>query len=249
MNTFFIILFFIACLGLFWSWVGYAVSGFKHHFYTGIIALIPFINLLVLPTLWHRAGKYFLAGVFWSIVIAISVYFKIPMMAKHWVSLLQSDPAEMVNAVSGHGESNKQGGSYATLDVDLKAFKVDVISANHLSQRQSSQGARLMNKANKKEQEIKPTTQKQKNLTPLVNASVTDGSSQDAGQFVPKKVDELFKYRHKLLRIVLRNQRELIGRVVTIKSKQIKIEIRTDGQMKIESFATSDVLRLEVKLP
>lgn len=36
-------------------------NGFKHHFFTGIIALIPFVNMIILPTVWHRAyiGFYF----------------------------------------------------------------------------------------------------------------------------------------------------------------------------------------------
>lgn len=30
-------------------------AGFKHHFFTGIIAIFPFLNVIILPSVWHRA--------------------------------------------------------------------------------------------------------------------------------------------------------------------------------------------------
>ena len=39
------------------------LSGFKHHFFTGIIALIPFVNIIILPSVWHRAHIGFYLGI------------------------------------------------------------------------------------------------------------------------------------------------------------------------------------------
>ncbi len=39
------------------------ISGFKHHFFTGIITLFPFLNFIILPTVWHRAYIGFYLGI------------------------------------------------------------------------------------------------------------------------------------------------------------------------------------------
>jgi len=39
------------------------LGGFKHHFFTGIIALIPFVNIIILPSVWHRSHIGFYLGV------------------------------------------------------------------------------------------------------------------------------------------------------------------------------------------
>ena len=43
-----ILLFTIGLLIVVWA-------GFKHHFFTGIIAIFPVINVIILPSVWHRA--------------------------------------------------------------------------------------------------------------------------------------------------------------------------------------------------
>jgi hypothetical protein len=43
--------------------IGYllvVLAGFKHHFVTGLIAMIPVVNLVVMPSTWHRAGLGFI---------------------------------------------------------------------------------------------------------------------------------------------------------------------------------------------
>ena len=39
------------------------LGGFKHHFFTGIIALIPFVNIIILPSVWHRSHIGFYLGI------------------------------------------------------------------------------------------------------------------------------------------------------------------------------------------
>lgn len=39
------------------------LGGFRHHFFTGIIALIPFLNIIILPSVWHRSHIGFYLGV------------------------------------------------------------------------------------------------------------------------------------------------------------------------------------------
>ena len=44
------------------------LGGFKHHFFTGIIALIPFVNIIILPSVWHRSHIGFYLGMVGAIL-------------------------------------------------------------------------------------------------------------------------------------------------------------------------------------
>lgn len=60
-------------LGLFLcviSWLMVTVAGFRHHAIAGFISAIPVLNLLILPTIWHRAFKWFLIGIIGVMLIA-----------------------------------------------------------------------------------------------------------------------------------------------------------------------------------
>ncbi|MEB8431378.1 hypothetical protein OO007_04000 [Cocleimonas sp. KMM 6892] len=44
------------------SYLTYIVTGFKHHFVTGVIAALPVLNVVTLPSLWDKGRGKFLMG-------------------------------------------------------------------------------------------------------------------------------------------------------------------------------------------
>lgn len=52
------------------SWLMVTVAGFRHHAITGFVSAIPVLNLLVLPTIWHRAYIWFFTGIIGVILLA-----------------------------------------------------------------------------------------------------------------------------------------------------------------------------------
>lgn len=44
------------------AYLRFVISGFKHHPVTGIIAMFPVINLLVVPSLWYKNGRFLIIG-------------------------------------------------------------------------------------------------------------------------------------------------------------------------------------------
>jgi hypothetical protein len=50
------------------------VAGFKHHFVTGLIAMIPGVNILVIPSTWDKASSGFILGIV-GLVIAAGGWF------------------------------------------------------------------------------------------------------------------------------------------------------------------------------
>lgn len=55
------------------SFLAYVVSGFRHHFVTGIISMLPVLNVITLPSLWHKSSRKFIIG-FIGLIIFIAAW-------------------------------------------------------------------------------------------------------------------------------------------------------------------------------
>ena len=67
----------ITAIGIFLfsvSYLKFAYEGFRHHFVTGLLALIPVINLIALPTLWDRTRSMLMIG-FVGLIAAVIAWF------------------------------------------------------------------------------------------------------------------------------------------------------------------------------
>ena len=56
------------------SFLGYVISGFRHHFVTGLIATLPVLNIITLPSLWHKSSRQFIVGLI-GLIIFIGAWF------------------------------------------------------------------------------------------------------------------------------------------------------------------------------
>ena len=56
------------------SYIKFAYEGFRHHFVTGLLASIPVVNLIALPTLWDRTRGMLLIGL-GGLIAAIIAWF------------------------------------------------------------------------------------------------------------------------------------------------------------------------------
>ena len=55
----------ITAIGIFLfslSYIKFAYEGFRHHFITGLLAIVPVVNLIALPTLWDRTRNILMVG-------------------------------------------------------------------------------------------------------------------------------------------------------------------------------------------
>jgi hypothetical protein len=67
----------ITAIGIFLfsiSYFKFAYEGFRHHFITGLLALLPVINLIALPTLWDRTRSMLVVGLV-GLIAAIIAWF------------------------------------------------------------------------------------------------------------------------------------------------------------------------------
>ncbi|MGB1309859.1 MAG: hypothetical protein ACPG47_01545 [Leucothrix sp.] len=67
----------ITAIGIFLfsiSYMKFAYEGFRHHVVTGLLALIPVINLIALPTLWDRTRGVLMIGLV-GLIAAVVAWF------------------------------------------------------------------------------------------------------------------------------------------------------------------------------
>ena len=78
------------------SYLSYVISGFRHHFVTGIISALPVLNVVTLPSLWDKSRGKFVIG-FIGLVIAAVAWF---MGAnKGFQNLLSKQPVNSAESV------------------------------------------------------------------------------------------------------------------------------------------------------
>jgi len=93
------------------SYLGYVASGFKHHFVTGIISTLPVLNIITLPSLWHKSSRKFIVG-FIGLVIFIAAWF---LGADKGIQNLISDQGSsvteevVVNSAASNSQQNSTG--------------------------------------------------------------------------------------------------------------------------------------------
>lgn len=56
------------------SWLRIIFASFGHHFLTGLVSLLPVVNMLILPTVWHKVYGWFLAGLL-GLLVAVIAWF------------------------------------------------------------------------------------------------------------------------------------------------------------------------------
>lgn len=56
------------------SWLRVIFAGFGHHFVTGIVSIVLVLNLLILPSLWHKVHSWVLTGII-GLLVAVGCWY------------------------------------------------------------------------------------------------------------------------------------------------------------------------------
>ncbi len=112
----------ITAIGIFLfsiSYIKFAYEGFRHHFVTGLLALIPVINLIALPTLWDRTRSMLVVGLV-GLIAAIVAWFAGADKAFEAVRTDRNTPIAATQTIPGNAgistiiTNEKQNGSAET---------------------------------------------------------------------------------------------------------------------------------------
>ena len=131
----------ITAIGLFLfsiSYIKFAYEGFRHHFVTGLLALVPVVNVIALPTLWHKTRGILKVG-FVGLIAAIVAWFAGADKAFETVRTDRNTPVATTQVITNtssltNGSSNDQkNGSAEILVSQLPSkalYRLDFESAS-----------------------------------------------------------------------------------------------------------------------
>ncbi|MEH6457430.1 MAG: hypothetical protein V7749_13955 [Cocleimonas sp.] len=90
------------------SFLGYVISGFRHHFVTGLISTLPVLNIITLPSLWDKSSRKFIVGLIGLIIFIGAWFLGADKGIKNLISRQDSSRTEEVVISSAPSSNNQQ---------------------------------------------------------------------------------------------------------------------------------------------
>ena len=98
----------IGLLLFIYSFLAYIFAGFKHHPVTGLIAMLPILNIVTLPSLWHMTGRKLLVGFIGLLITAGSWFIGAEQGVNNLLAKVQGNPLEISSVTTADQASEMQ---------------------------------------------------------------------------------------------------------------------------------------------
>ena len=141
----------IGLLLFLYSFLAYILAGFKHHPVTGLISMLPVLNIVTLPSLWHLVGRKLIIGFVGLLIAGGSWVIGAEQGINNLIAKVQGKPTEISTITSAEkatqaqllSESSMQGlpgeALYRmtfepvkpTLLVTLEGKTIQIVTKNH----------------------------------------------------------------------------------------------------------------------
>ncbi len=90
----------IGLLLFIYSFLAYIFAGFKHHPVTGLISMLPVLNIVTLPSLWHITSRKLIFGFIGLLIAAGSWMMGTEQGVNNLLAKIQGTPTEISSAES-----------------------------------------------------------------------------------------------------------------------------------------------------
>lgn len=214
-----IIVFVLGLLLFLLSWLRIIIAGFAHHFLTGMVAIVPVVNVLVLPSVWHQVYAWVMVG-FIGFLLAIATWFagadKQVYQYAHQAGF--ELPAKQVNqpVTTGDLPSNQEA-------VEVKIPSTARSSATAQSNDDPNQPARPL------------PTGKELPKTALFTMSYKTVETQ-----------QLSEHQGQYIRLTQKDRQQYEGKLLGIEGDSLKIERRVNGGLVEHKVSFADIVSSEV---
>jgi hypothetical protein len=215
------------------SWIMVIVFGFKHHPVTGIVAFVPGLNVLILPTIWHRVSGWVITG-FVGLCIAAAAWGlgALDQISKHGFNLSSKVgiPAESIglNQISTQAARPPQTPQINHVPLNLPA--ADTTQTNNTATTVPTP----------------PQASTPPNPTPVATEPLPTAPLYKLG-FETLPLNKLADYEGQYVQLIQTDGRKRAGRLIEIKDDELSLDERTAGQtpntaIKLNSIRQAAVL-------
>ena len=214
------------------AWLMVTIAGFRHHLVTGIVAMIPVINLLILPTIWHRARGWFFTGLVGVILTAGAwiggEYSQAgqnmqKLLGSHWLTQKISPTASQAP------RADHEPPQTVTQTVNM-SLPIAPVSPPKVPATSSDTPTRSTTTAS-----VEPSAQHELPSNALYQMS-----------FQPVELSSAHQYTGQSLRIMRSDQKRVEGRLVGVTDKMLRIEQNLNGQIQTQELETKYIQSIEV---
>lgn len=211
-----IIAFAIGLLLFLLSWLRVIIAGFAHHFLTGIVAIIPVVNILVLPSVWHQVYGWVMAG-FIGFLLAIATWF---------------------------AGADKQVYQYAhQAGIELPVSKSsDPVAVGDLPENQAAVEVQLPSTPNQAATNSDPN----KPAAPLPTGKELPKNALFSMSYKKVEPQQLADYHGQYIRLMQKDRRQYEGKLLSTDADSLSIERRVNGGLVEHKVSFTDIISSEV---
>ncbi|WP_020558195.1 hypothetical protein [Thiofilum flexile] len=207
------------------AWLMITIAGFRHHFVTGIVAMVPVLNLLILPTIWHRARGWFFTGLV-GILLAVGAWGVSVnsqagqnmqrLLGNHWFT-------QKLSPMLSPSQGDQEPPETVTQEVNISPIPISTVS-------------------------LPPNTTSSTSNMPTETGAQHELPSNALYQmgFQPIELSAANHYIGQSLRIRRSDQKWIEGRLLEATDKMLRIEQNLHGQTQTQELETRYIQSIEV---
>lgn len=220
-----IIAFAIGLLLFLLSWLRVIIAGFVHHFLTGIVAIIPVVNVLVLPSVWHQVYAWVMAG-FIGLLLTIATWF------------------------AGADKQVYQYAHQAGIQLPVKQMSAPVASGTLPVAPPTVDGKTASASSSNVSTTVASNDDPNKPATPLPIPTGKELPKTALFTMAYKAVEpkQLANYQGQYARLIQKDRRQYEGKILGIEADSLRIERRVNGGLVEHKVSFADIISSEVMI-
>ncbi|TXH68908.1 MAG: hypothetical protein E6Q83_11360 [Thiothrix sp.] len=203
------------------SWLRVIIAGFVHHFLTGVVAIFPVINVLVLPSVWHQVYGWVMAG-FIGLLLAIATWF-----------------AGADNQVYQYAQ---QAG------IQFPTAKTDAVVTGDLPSHQETEAVKSSNSIPQTSAKPLTTVTNGSNQAPqpLTAGKELPKTALFSMSYKAVEPQQLAEYQGQYIRLMQKDRRQYEGKLLGTEADSLRIERRVNGGLVEHKVSFADIISSEV---
>ena len=215
------------------GYLAFVLAGFRHHFVTGLISVLPVLNIVTVPSLWHKTSKKLMISVLGIAIFAASWFFGADANIKR---LLFNSGVGKNNQVSARQQGGNQHATLAAPSISVNQTVKQIV------------GTTVIRPSNDDEEEAAMPFA---NIQRLVNDNELQALPARALyrlSFEEVPVDKLKTLKNRIVQLVTNKNELLEGRISRVSENSIFLQ--SGGEISVENeFPVANIkhLRLMIK--